>query len=284
MRRVLLVLEMIKVEHTVFALPFAFLGAFLAARGFPPWQKSFWIVLAMLGARSAAMAFNRLADRVYDGLHERTASRALPRGLLTARFVVLFVLASSALFLFAAWKLNPLAFSLSPLALAIVFFYSYTKRFTSLSHLVLGFSLAIAPVGGWIAVRGEVEAAPFYLAAAVLFWVAGFDIIYACQDIEFDRRMRLYSLPSRLGIRTSLWISTAFHVLMVGFLLYAFMLFQLSILSLAGLLVVIAALVYEHSLVKPHDLSRVDAAFFAVNGLVSVVLFLFVGLDLCLFV
>ena len=283
MRRLFLVLQMIKFEHTVFALPFAFLGAFLAARGFPPWQKSFWIVLAMLGARSAAMAFNRLVDRVYDGLHERTNGRALPRGLLTPRFVVLFVLSSSALFVFAAWNLNALAFSLSPLALATIFFYSYTKRFTSLSHLVLGLSLAVAPLGGWIAVRGELEAAPLYLAAAVLFWVAGFDIIYACQDVEFDRRMGLHSLPSRLGIRTSLWISACFHVLMIGFLLYAFVIFQLSILSLSGLLLVTAALIYEHSLVKPHDLSRVNVSFLTINGVISVALFLFVGLDLCLF-
>lgn len=283
MNRLLVVLGMIKFEHTVFALPFAFLGAFLAARGLPQWPESFWILWAMVGARSAAMAFNRLADRVHDGLNPRTAGRALPSGLLSGRFVLLFVLAASFLFLFSAWMLNPLAFRLSPLALAIVFFYSYTKRFTSLSHLALGFSLAMAPVGGWVAVRGDLEAAPLYLAAAVMLWVAGFDIIYACQDIDFDRKMGLYSLPGRLGIRKALWISAGFHILMVVVLFYAFLVFRLSLLSLAGLALVAGALVYEHRLVKADDLRHVNAAFFTVNGLISLLLFGFVGLDLCLF-
>ena len=283
MNRLLLVLEMIKFEHTIFALPFAFLGAFLAARGLPHWPESFWILAAMVGARSAAMAFNRLVDRIQDGLNPRTAARALPRGLLGAGFVAFFILASSVLFIFSTWMLNSLAFRLSPLALVVVFFYSYTKRFTWLSHLVLGLSLAMAPVGGWIAVRGAIEASPFYLAAAVLLWVAGFDIIYACQDVDFDRKTGLHSLPRLVGIRRALWISAGFHILMVVILFYAFFVFQLSLLSLLGLAIVAGALVYEHHLVGPHDLSRVNAAFFTVNGVVSIVLFIFVGLDLCLF-
>ncbi len=284
MKRLFIVLEMIKFEHTVFAIPFAFLGAFLAARGFPGWRATLWIILAMFGARSAAMGFNRLVDADLDRRNPRTANRALPRRLLTKRFVLLFVVLSSLLFFFSAWSLNPLALFLSPLALFIVLAYSYTKRFTSLSHLLLGLSLAIAPVGGWVAVRGELDVAPFYVAAAVVFWVAGFDIIYACQDVEFDRSAGLYSMPSRLGIRRSLQISSALHVLMVFLLIWTFWLFGLSVLSWIGLGLVVVGLIYEHSLVKPDDLTRVNAAFFTINGIISVILFAFVGADLCLFV
>ncbi len=282
MKRLRLVLETIKFEHTIFALPFAFLGAFLAARGFPGWETSFWIIMAMIGARSAAMAFNRLADRFDDRLNPRTSDRALPRKLLSAQFVALFTLASSILFIFSAWMLNDLAFHLSPIALVIVLLYSYTKRFTSLSHLVLGLSIAIAPVGGWVAVRGEIHLAPLYVAAAVLFWVAGFDIIYACQDYDFDRKFGRFSWPSKWGIKTALRISALFHVLMMLLLIYAFFQFQLSLLSWMGLALTGIGLIYEHSLVHPEDLSRLNAAFFTLNGLISVVLFVFVGLDLCL--
>jgi len=284
MKRLFIVLEMIKFEHTVFAIPFAFLGAFLAARGFPGWESTLWIILAMFGARSAAMGFNRVVDAELDSRNPRTASRAMPLRLLTRRFVLVFVVFSSLLFLFAAWNLNPLALYLSPLALFIVLGYSYTKRFTSLSHLFLGLSLAIAPVGGWVAVRGELDVAPFYIAAAVVFWVAGFDIIYACQDVEFDRSAGLYSMPSRSGIRRSLQISSGFHVVMVLLLVWTFWLFRLSLLSWIGLGLVVIGLLYEHSLVKAEDLSRVNAAFFTINGFISVILFVFVGADLCLFV
>ncbi|RPJ85935.1 MAG: hypothetical protein EHM18_08810 [Acidobacteria bacterium] len=198
--------------------------------------------------------------------------------------MLVFVVFSSLLFLFAAWNLNPLALYLSPLALFIVLGYSYTKRFTSLSHLFLGLSLAIAPVGGWVAVRGELDVAPFYIAAAVVFWVAGFDIIYACQDVEFDRSAGLYSMPSRSGIRRSLQISSGFHVVMVLLLVWTFWLFRLSLLSWIGLGLVVVGLLYEHSLVKAEDLSRVNAAFFTINGIISVILVVFVGADLCLFV
>jgi 4-hydroxybenzoate polyprenyltransferase len=284
MKRLFIVLEMIKFEHTVFAIPFAFLGAFLAARGIPGWRPLLWIILAMFGARSAAMGFNRLVDADLDSQNPRTANRALPRRLLTKKFVLLFVIASSILFFFSAWRLNPLALLLSPLALFIVLSYNYTKRFTSLSHLLLGLSLAIAPVGGWVAVRGTLDVGPFYIAAAVIFWVAGFDIIYACQDVEFDRSAGLYSLPARLGIRRSLQISSVFHIVMVLLLIWTFWLFRLSVLSWIGLGVVVIGLIYEHSLVKAEDLSKVNAAFFTVNGIISVILFVFVGADLCLFV
>ena len=283
MKSLLIVLKSIKFEHTVFALPFAFLGAFLAARGFPGWETSFWILAAMVGARSAAMAFNRLVDREDDHLNPRTSNRALPQGLLSTRFVALFTLASSLLFLIAAWMLNDLAFRLSPLALAIILTYSYTKRFTSFSHLILGLSLAIAPVGGWVGVRGELSLAPFYVAAAVLFWVGGFDIIYACQDYEFDRSVGRYSLPRRWGIKTALRLSVLFHVVMMACLIAAFLHFQLSLFSWIGLVLVALGLIYEHSLVRPDDLSRVNAAFFTLNGIISVVLFAFVGLDLLVF-
>lgn len=282
MNKFLALLEMIKFEHTVFALPFAFLGAFLAAQGPPDARTAIWIILAMVGARSAAMAFNRQVDRVHDGLNPRTANRALPRGLVNSRFMSLFILASSALFLFSSRMLNDLAFYLSPLALALVFLYSYTKRFTALSHLFLGLSLAMAPLGGWIAVRGQFDVAPLWVAAAVLFWVGGFDIIYACLDCQFDRQVGLHSLPSQLGIRTSLKISAAFHFCMILLLAYGFLVFDLSIVSWIGLIVVGLGLVYEHSLVKGDDLTRVNTAFFTVNGVISVVLLIFVGLDLCL--
>jgi 4-hydroxybenzoate polyprenyltransferase len=282
--RVRIVLEMVKFEHTVFAIPFAFLGAFLAARGCPDWATLFLILMAMVGARSAAMGFNRLVDLEYDRSNPRTSDRALPKGLLTRGYVLAFVVLSALVFIVAAWMLNPLAFYLSPLALFVVLGYSYTKRFTSLSHLFLGLSLGIAPVGGWIAVRGSLEVAPLYLAAAVLFWVAGFDIIYACQDVTFDRSAGLYSLPARLGIPLSLKVAAGFHVLMAGFLATAFWTLKLSALSWAGLFLVGLGLVYEHSLVAPTDLSRVNAAFFTVNGIISVILFVFVGVDVCLFV
>lgn len=283
MTRLRIVLEMIKFEHTVFAIPFAFLGAFLAARAFPGWRVTGLIVLAMVGARSAAMGFNRLVDAQYDTRNPRTSMRALPRGLLTRKFVLTFVLVAIVIFLVAAWLLNPLALALSVPALAIILGYSYTKRFTALSHLFLGLSLAIAPVGGWVAVRGHLSLEPFYLAAAVLFWVAGFDVIYACQDVEFDRSASLYSIPRLVGIRSALRLSAVFHFVMVLILVWTFWLFKLSLLSWLGLALVTAALIYEHALVPGEDLSRVNAAFFAVNGIISVLLFVFVGADVCLF-
>ncbi|MEE2821884.1 MAG: UbiA-like polyprenyltransferase [Acidobacteriota bacterium] len=279
MRSLLIVLESIKFEHTIFALPFAFLGAFLAGYGLPGLETSFWIVAAMVGARSAAMAFNRLVDREDDRLNPRTSDRALPKGLLSPRFVVLFTLVSSLFFVLATWMLNDLAFQLSPIALVIVLAYSYTKRVTSFSHLILGLSLAIAPVGGWVAVRGELEIAPFYIATAVLFWVGGFDIIYACQDYDFDLKLNRYSLPRTWGIKTALRLSSVFHVIMMVFLIWTFLYFKLSLFSWIGLALVAVMLIYEHSLIKPDDLSQLNAAFFTLNGMISIILVSFVGLD-----
>lgn len=283
MRRLVLTLQMIKFEHTIFALPFAFLGAILAQRGLPGGETCLWIVGAMVGARSAAMAFNRLVDRRQDRLNPRTAGRELPRGLLKPGFVTGFILASAGLFFCSAWMLNPLALLLSPPALAVILIYSYTKRFTSLSHLFLGLSLAIAPVGGWVAVRGDLSADPFFLAAAVLLWVAGFDIIYSCQDVDFDRRMGLHSIPGRVGVAAALKISALLHAGMAAILGYAFFFFGLGLVSWAGLVLVTAVLIYEHRIVSSSDLSRINAAFFTANGVISLGLLLFVGLDLWLF-
>ena len=280
MKKLLTVLEMVKFEHTIFALPFAFLGALLAARGLPDSTTSLWIVFAIVGARSSAMAFNRLVDRSYDGLNPRTRNRALPSGLVNKHFVIYFVLCSSALFFFSSWMLNTLSFHLSPVALMGIFLYSYTKRWTSLSHIFLGLAISFAPLGGWIAVRGELHLEPLYLAAAVLFWVGGFDIIYACLDIEFDRETGLYSIPSKWGVKVALQISALFHILMVLLLSYSFFLFQLSTLSWLGLVLASIGLIYEHSLVKAKDLRRVNTAFFTINGIISLILLLFVSLDL----
>ena len=273
-------LEMIKIEHSVFALPFALIGALLAARGWPTgWQIS-WIVVAMVGARSAAMSFNRLIDRDLDARNPRTAQRALPAGLLSARFVTGFALLSSGVLVFAAYQLNPLAFRLSPVALAILFLYSYTKRFTVLSHLVLGFCLGIAPAAAWIAIRGTLSPSILLLTAAVTLWTAGFDILYACQDVDFDRRSGLHSIPQRWGIARALQVSAAMHGLMVVLLLWLARAEQLGWISVTGVAVVAALLIYEHRLVKPFDLSRLDAAFFNLNGWIGILLLLFWGVDI----
>jgi 4-hydroxybenzoate polyprenyltransferase len=278
-KRLRITLEMIKFEHTVFALPFALLSAILASGGWPGAPKLFWIVLAMVGARSAAMAFNRIVDRQIDAENPRTKMRALPTGELTASFVVLFTVASAALFVGAAWKLNSLCFKLSVPVLLILLFYSYTKRFTSYSHLVLGFCLGMAPLGAWIAVRGDVRVTPVLLCAIVMLWTAGFDIIYACQDFDFDRQTHLFSLPKRIGVRAALNVSSAMHVLMLLLLVALFFLERLGWVSLAGIALVAALLWYEHSLVRPEDLSKVNASFFTVNGCISILLLLAVGLD-----
>jgi 4-hydroxybenzoate polyprenyltransferase len=278
-KRLRITLEMIKFEHTVFALPFALLSAILASDGWPEAPKLFWIVMAMVGARSAAMAFNRIVDRQIDGENPRTKMRALPAGELTQSFATLFTLASAALFVGAAWKLNPLCFRLAVPVLLIFFFYSYTKRFTSYSHLVLGFCLGMAPLGTWIAVRGDVRLTPVLLCLIVMLWTAGFDIIYACQDVEFDRQRKLFSLPKRLGVRVALNVSTGMHVLMLLLLIALFVLEGLGWVTLGGIVLVAALLWYEHSLVRPDDLSKVNASFFTVNGCISVLLLVAVGLD-----
>jgi 4-hydroxybenzoate polyprenyltransferase len=287
LKRLRLALDMIKFEHSVFALPFALTGALLAFResGFQTadlWRKLLWIVVAMVGARSAAMAFNRLVDSEIDARNPRTRTRHLPAGLLSRGFGWAFVVASAAVFFMAAWALNPLCLRLAPLALGIVFFYSFTKRFTSFAHLVLGFSLGIAPAAAWIAVRGELDPRILWLTAAVTFWTAGFDIIYSCQDYEFDCAERLFSVPRVLGIAGALMAARALHVAMVVCLLLLVQSLHLGALALAGVGAIVALLLYEHTLVKANDLSRVDAAFFTMNGYVSVLFFLFWAADIFL--
>jgi 4-hydroxybenzoate polyprenyltransferase len=276
-------LEMIKIEHTLFALPFAFLGAVLAARGLPTLHQIFWITVAMVGARSAAMAFNRLADRELDAANPRTQTRALPMGLLSARFVSVFTVVSAAVFFLAAYNLNRLTLLLSPIALASVLAYSYTKRFTAASHLVLGWCLAIAPTGAWIAVRGAIDSpVPLLLSLAVMLWTAGFDIIYACQDYDFDVRAGLHSLPQRLGIARALWVARALHAAMFGALLAVYVITGLHWLGLIGVGATAALLVYQHSLVRADDLSRLNLAFFTTNAYVSVILFATIAADIFL--
>jgi len=266
-------LEMIKFEHSIFALPFALTGAMLAVRGWPAWRQVLWLVVAMVGARSAAMTFNRIADLKLDALNPRTRMRALPTGQISLRFALGFTLLSCALLVLAARELNPLAFKLSPLALAVLLVYSYTKRFTVLSHIVLGACLGMSPIAAWIALRGEVSLSVLLLGAAVTLWTAGFDIIYACQDVEFDHALDLYSVPKRYGIRPALYTSAILHVLMLGLLVTVARLENLGWVAMAGLIAVACLLTYEHALVKPSDLSRVNAAFFTVNGYVSVLFF-----------
>ena len=286
-KRLRLTLEMIKFEHSVFALPFALTGALLAFResrssGGEIARKLIWIVVAMVCARSAAMAFNRLVDFEIDARNPRTRMRHLPTGLLSRGFAWGFVAAASALFFLAAGELNRLCLRLAPVALGTVFLYSFTKRFTSFSHLVLGLSLGIAPTAAWIAVRGSLDPRILWLTAAVTFWTAGFDVIYSCQDYEFDIAEGLYSVPRVLGIAGALWAARAMHVLMVVCLLALVWTLHLGVLALAGVGAIVALLVYEHSLVKPHDLSRVNAAFFTMNGYVSVLFFLFWAADILL--
>ena len=271
---------MIKWEHSIFALPFALCGAMLAAGGLPTVHQITWIVIAMVSARSAAMAFNRVADAAIDAANPRTRTRALPAGTLSASFVTTFVVASCAIFVLAASQLNRLALSLSPIALGVVLLYSYTKRFTRWSHLVLGFALGIAPAAAWIAVRGSLDSRILLLTAAVTFWVGGFDVLYACQDYEFDREANLHSVPRYFGIRGALAVARLFHLLMLLLLIALVLSFGLGKLALAGVLAVAVLLAYEHSLVSPGDLSKLNAAFFTMNGVISVVFFAFMAADL----
>ena len=270
MDRALVYGRMIKFSHSVFALPFALASAAIAADGRVPWRELPWIVVAMIGARSAAMGFNRLADQAIDARNPRTAGRELPRGVLSRGEVWMFVGVSALALIGAAAMLNPLCLLLSPVALLVVLGYSYTKRFTSLSHLVLGLALSIAPVGAWLAVRGRFDVAPVFLALAVLCWVAGFDTIYSCQDVDFDRREGLRSLPALVGIRRALIVSRVLHVAAVILLAALYTRAPLHPVYLAGVGTIAVLLVYEHSLVSADDLSRVDAAFFTVNGWISV--------------
>lgn len=279
--RAIIVLQMIKFEHTLFALPFALVGMVLAAQGWPEARTVGWIVAAMVGARSAAMGWNRLVDRDVDAANPRTRQRALPAGLVTPRFVALFVAASLALLVLAAWRLNPLCLALSPLAILVLLGYSHAKRFTWLAHPLLGLALGGAPLGAWIAVRGDVAAPPLLLAGVVVCWVAGFDVLYALQDEEFDRRAGLFSIPARFGTVASLWISGALHLgALAGLAALPFVYPPgLGAIYWVGVGGCAALLAYQHAIVRPSDLSRLDAAFFTANGLLALWLFAAVAAD-----
>ncbi len=271
---------MIKWEHSVFAMPFALCGAMLAARGVPTPHQLLWIIVAMVAARSAAMSFNRLADASIDAANPRTRTRALPAGVLTQGFVRNFVILACGVFVLAAWQLNRLAFLLSPLALTILLLYSYTKRWTRWSHLVLGFALGIAPAAAWISVRGSLDPRILLLTAAVTFWVGGFDVLYACQDLQFDQQAGLHSIPRYCGIGNALWIARAFHLFMLLLLASLVWVFGLGNFAVLGVIAVFLLLAYEHSLVSEDDLSRLNAAFFTMNGIIAVVFFVLLALDL----
>ena len=273
-------LELVKFEHTVFALPFALTSAVFAAGGLPELRILLWILVAMVGARTSAMAFNRIADLEYDRLNARTASRALPAGILSLAEVWALTLISSGVFVLAAAMLNRLAFALSPVALLVILGYSYTKRFTTLSHLVLGLALGIAPVGAWIAVTGRIDLPPIILSAAVMFWTAGFDIIYALQDLEFDARLGLFSIPNALGPGRGLLVSRVFHAFSIVLLAAFGILMGVGAAYYVGVALMAVLLVYEQHLVKPDDISKVNVAFFNVNGFVSIGFFLFALTDL----
>jgi 4-hydroxybenzoate polyprenyltransferase len=279
--RVRTVLEMIKFEHTVFALPFALTGALLAARAtnhdWPTLRQVLWIVAAMMSARSAAMTLNRIVDVRYDRENPRTRQRALATGALSVSFAWLFTLLAIAAFVVSAWQLNPLAFKLAPLALAILFFYSYTKRFTNWSHLFLGLALGIAPAAAWIAITGALDPRILLLSAGVTLWVGGFDVLYACQDVAYDQQAGLFSVPKRFGISNALWISRGMHLGVVVLLSWLAASFALPWPAWVGVAVVAALLAYEQSLVRADDLSKLDAAFFAVNGYISMVFLVFWG-------
>jgi 4-hydroxybenzoate polyprenyltransferase len=278
LRNIRVTLEMIKIEHTLFALPFAFLGAVLAANGLPSLEQIIWITLAMVGARSTAMAFNRIADREYDALNPRTSSRALPAGLLSVGFVAAFTVISATLFFIAAAMLNRLTLMLAPVALASVLLYSFSKRWTLLSHLLLGWCLSIAPTGAWIAVRGALDSAvPLLLSVVVLLWTAGFDVLYACQDYDFDVKAGLYSIPKRFGIARALWIARFFHIAAFVALLALYWITHLGMFALVGVVATAVLLVYQHRLVRADDLSKLNAAFFTTNAFVSVILFITFG-------
>ena len=279
-RKISVLLEMIKFKLTIFAMPFAFTGAFLAAGGVPDLLVFLWIILAMIGARTSAMGFNRIIDWKFDAANPRTEKRAIPAGEVNLKEAWLMVIIAALLFFFSCYQLNRLTLLLSPLALGLTFFYSLTKRFTSLCHLVLGVALAFAPLGGWVAVRGSLSEFPFVLSLGVLFWVAGFDTIYGCLDVDYDRKAGLYSLPSRLGPKRAFRVAVVFHL--IAFLLFTVTGVQMGLnyFYFFGLVITAAALFYQHLIVSPSDLSRINASFFSMNGLISVTIFFATWLSL----
>lgn len=273
LKKIGILLEMIKFKLTIFAMPFAFTGAFLAGRGLPDLIVFFWIIVAMAGARTCAMGFNRIVDRRFDGANPRTEGRAIPAGEVSMVEAWAMVIIAGLLFFFACYSLNPLTLALSPLALFLTLFYSYTKRFTSLCHLVLGVALAFSPLGGWVAVNGSLVGFPWVLSLGVLFWVAGFDTIYACLDADFDRKIGLHSLPSRLGRKRAFRLAGVFHILAFAFFTLTGLYAQLNAFYFIGIIMTAGALLYQHKLVNPEDLSRIHVSFFSMNGFISVALF-----------
>ncbi|GIO06884.1 4-hydroxybenzoate octaprenyltransferase [Brevibacillus reuszeri] len=284
LRKLKIILEMIKFEHSLFALPFAFMGAVLGSivieKAWPTWMQIFWVTVAMVGARSAAMSLNRVIDRVIDAKNPRTATRAIPAGLISILEVISFIVVSFAVLFIAAYQLNDLAVKLLPLAVFVLVLYSYTKRFTWLCHFILGVAIGFGPLGGWVATTGQVDPIGLLLFVSVMFWTAGFDIIYACQDADFDRKEGLFSMPSRFGIKNALIVARVCHILTFIGLMSLYAVADLSIWFLIGVLISGAILIYEHSLVKPTDLSKLDVAFFNMNGILSVVMFTFTMIDL----
>ncbi len=279
-KKIGILLEMIKFKLTIFAMPFAFIGAFLAARGVPELSVFFWIVIAMVGARTCAMGFNRIIDHRFDKENPRTANRAIPSGDVKLIEAWSMVILAGMLFFFACYNLNHLTLFLAPIALSLTLFYSLTKRFTSFCHIILGMALAFSPLGGWVAVTGSLSNFPFVLAAGVLFWVAGFDTVYACLDADFDRKSGLYSLPSRLGRKNAFRLAVGFHLL--AFILFVLTGVQsdLNIFYYIGIILTAGALFYQHLIVNPRDLSRINAAFFSMNGFISLTLFIATWLSL----
>lgn len=280
MTKIGIFLEMIKFTHTIFALPFALTGALMAANGLPSVRQIVWIILAMVGARTAAMAMNRLIDADIDARNPRTAVRAIPAGLIGKGLTFIFIVLSTALMLFSAYMLNPLCLKLSPIALFFLLLYSYCKRFTSLAHVVLGICLAAAPIGAWVAIRGAIDAPALVLGSVVLFWVAGFDILYALQDLDFDRDAGLHSIPVLLGVNGSLWAARLFHLIMIVLLFVLLVIMQLGAIFLVGILATILMLAYEHWLLRDGDLTKLDAAFFNMNGYISVAIVFFTAAEL----
>jgi len=279
-KKIKTVLEMIKFEHSIFALPFVYIGAFLAQRNLPPWDKLFWILIAVVSARSVAMAFNRLVDMNIDAQNPRTKNRALPKGLLTPRWVIGFIIFWTLLFFVATYNLNRLVFYLSPVALFIITGYSYTKRFTWLTHLFLGIADGLAPLGGWLAVKPVFNPIAFWLFWGVAFWIAGFDILYSCLDYEFDKKQGLHSIPVRFGIKNGLYLSSFLHILTIICFYYVGKAAQLNILYFYGLGVVSLLLLYEHLIIKPYDFSKLTMAFFTVNGFISIIMFFIILVSL----
>jgi 4-hydroxybenzoate polyprenyltransferase len=278
--KIKILLEMIKFKYTVFALPFALMGAFLAGRGIPPLRVFFWVVIAMVGARTAAMTFNRIVDHRFDAANPRTANRAIPAGAVSRKESWLMVTGSSGLFFLACWLLNPMALTIAPFALSLTFVYSLTKRFTWLCHLVLGVALAISPLGGWVAVSGSLSGYPWVLSLGVLFWVTGFDCIYACLDAEFDRKAGLYSMPASLGRKNAFRLAVLFHALAFVFFTLTGWLQGLNVVYYIGIALTGGALFYQHIVVNPKDLSRIQMSFFSMNGFIALTLFAVTWLSL----